>query len=114
MMNFEMIPEFDKDFKRLKKKNRSLPEDLSLFKKVLEVFPKGNSKHFTCLTIKDKVLIIKARLFCRYLKNSSLRIIYAYDSENNKIWFIELYFKGYQENENGRRIEEFLNIIDTV
>ncbi len=47
-------------------------------------------------------------LFCRYLKGSSLRIVYAYLEQNRQIDFIELYCKGEQENEDRDRIEKYL------
>jgi len=44
----------------------------------------------------------------RYLKGSSLRIIYGYRKENDSVDFIELYFKGEKENEDRDRIREYL------
>jgi mRNA-degrading endonuclease RelE of RelBE toxin-antitoxin system len=111
MMNFKQTPEFEKDLKRFNKKYLSLPEDLSLFEKVLTLYPKGNSKHFACLINEKSISIYKTRLFCRYLKRESFRIIYALDSGNNIIHFIELYFKGEKENEDEIRIRKFLKSV---
>ena len=107
-MNFNELPEFAKEFKRLVKKYKSLSDDLEEFKRVLTVEPLGNSKHFTIITKNDRCTIVKARLFCRYLKGSSLRVIYAFHCNDLKVDFIEIYFKGDKENENRERIKEYL------
>ncbi len=106
-MNFNELPEFAKEFKRLVKKYQSLPDDLEEFKRVITVEPLGNSKHFTVITRNDRCTVVKARLFCRYLKGSSLRIIYAF--HNMRVVFIEIYHKGDKENENRERIKAYLN-----
>jgi hypothetical protein len=107
-MNFEETGYFRKECKRLGKKYKSLEEDLGVFKKIISVIPLGNSKHFTVLIQAGDAYIIKARLFCRYLKGSSLRIIYSYIKSENDVCFIELYFKGEKENESKERIDEYL------
>lgn len=107
-MNFNETDEFSKDFKRLSKKYRSLPDDLLEFKKVVTTLPLGSGKHFVILHNLEQVKIIKARLFCRYLRGASLRIIYAYREIAATIEFIELYFKGEQVNEDKNRIKNFL------
>jgi mRNA-degrading endonuclease RelE of RelBE toxin-antitoxin system len=107
-MKFDEQPEFQKDLKRLAKKYKSLPNDLDEFKNIVSIVPCGNSKHFNVITKKEECVIIKARLFCRYLKGSSLRIIYAYDIKNKMIEFIELYPKNESENENRERIRKYL------
>lgn len=107
-MIFNELPEFTKEFHRLAKKYRSLPQDLEEFKRILAVQPLGTSKHFNVITKTEDVSILKARLFCRYLKGSSLRIIYAYHPKQTAVKFIEIYFKGDKENEDRRRIEEYV------
>jgi mRNA-degrading endonuclease RelE of RelBE toxin-antitoxin system len=107
-MNYNELPEFRKKFKKLARKYRSLPDDLLEFKKVLNQNPLGTSKHFNIITKNDKVVIVKARFFSRYLKGSSLRIIYSYLEKEKLIEFIEIYFKGDQENENRARINNYL------
>lgn len=107
-MNFNEIDPFRSEFKRLSKKYRSLPSDLEEFKKVVSTVPLGVSKHFAILQRQENVRIIKARLFCRSLRGSSLRIVYAYHEEKQDIVFIELYFKGAKETEDAERIERYL------
>jgi len=107
-MNFSETDEFKKDFKRLSKKYLSLSDDLLEFKKIVCKFPLGTSKHFTQLHIQENIAIIKARLFCRYLRGSSLRIIYAYHKAKQLIEFIEMYFKGDKEKEDKIKILKYL------
>lgn len=108
MMNFNETDEFTKVFKRLSKKYRSLPDDLLEFKKVVSELPLGSGKHFVILHDQEEVKILKARLFCKYLRGASLRIIYAYQEAKKIIDFIELYFKGEQVNETKTFINDFL------
>ena len=107
-MTFDEAPLFSKELKRLTRKYKSLPEDLEEFKRVVSVVPLGTSKHFNVITKSEQCVIIKARLFCRTLKGSSLRIIYAYKEDHTLIEFIEIYFKGDEENEDRNRIREYL------
>lgn len=102
------MPEFGKDCKRLGKKYLSLPDDLELFKKVLEEVPLGTDKHFALLFQNTELKIAKARFFCRFLKKNTLRIIYAYHFSKRQIVFIELYFKGDQNREDKRRIGDYI------
>ena len=110
-MSFNEINYFAKDFKRLSKKYKSLPEDLLEFKKVISKFPLGRGKHFIILTTTEAVKIVKARLFCRYLRGSSLRIVYAYFKAKQIIEFIEIYPKSEKEREDQVRIKDYLNNI---
>ncbi len=107
-MNYNESPSFAKEFKQLSKKYKSLPEDLEVFKNILNAIPTGNSKHFNTITKHEVCVIVKARFFCRYLKGSSLRIIYAFHFQTNEINFIEIYFKGNKINEDRDRIKTYL------
>lgn len=112
-MNFRCAQEFQKNFKKLSKKFKTLENDLLEFKKILNTSPLGIGKHFNVLTKSGYICIIKARFFCQSLKKKDLRIIYAY-IENHQIVemigieFIELYFKGSKEKEDKKRIKEYL------
>ena len=107
-MNFSETNEFSKDFKRLSKKYRSRPGDLLEFKKIVSKIRLGSGKHFVVLHENEEAKILKARLFCKYLRGASLRITYAYIEASTTIHFIELYFKGEQVNEDKGRINDFL------
>lgn len=94
-MQFESLPEFDKDVKRLLKRFRSLEADLETLQKYLAVAPQAsppNIKKFACRALKGRGA------------NSGIRIIYALHAEKQKIVFIEMYFKGDKENEDRSRI----------
>jgi len=118
-MNFKHTSEFNKDFKRLSKKYRTLDNDLNEFKKILNKFPKGIGKHFNILTETDSVCIIKARFFCQSLKKKDLKIIYAYIENQQRIEmigfeFIEIYFKGNKKNEDKARIKKYNKLYQSL
>lgn len=113
-MNYNELPKFSKEFKRFSKKYKSLPDDLEEFKRVVDVVSLGNRKHFNIITQNEQCVIIKARFFCRYLKGSSLRIIYAFHRQDCRIDFIEIYFKGEKENEDRERIKDYLKNFDGI
>ena len=109
-MSFDERPEFSKEFSRLAKKYRSLPDDLEEFKRVLVARPLGAGKHFAVIAKTETIAIVKARLFCRYLKGAALRIVYAHHETATRCEFIEIYFKGEKENENRERIRDYLKM----
>ncbi len=108
MSNFNARAEFDKEFKRLFKKYKTLDDDFEKFKKVLMTTPMGVGKNFVTIHSSASIRIVKARMACRALRDRSLRIIYSYFEQDQQIEFIELYFKGEKENENRERIKEYL------
>ena len=112
-MNFKNTIEFQKDFKKLSKKFKSLDSDLIELKKVLSESPLGIGKHFNVITKIDRLYIVKARFFCKSLKKKDLRVIYAYIENHQRVEmvgidFIEMYFKGDKENEDRERIKDYL------
>lgn len=107
-MTFDELSEFSKEFSKLAKKYRSLPNDLEEFKKVLTARPLGVGKHFNIITRTEVAVVVKARFFCKYLKGSSLRIVYAYHETTLRFWFIEIYSKSSKENEDRERILNYL------
>ena len=109
MENFSSLIEFEKEFKKLSKKYKTLSDDLEKFKKVLEVCPTGVGKNFTIIHSLETVEIVKARMACRALRDRSLRVIYGYIEKERKIEFIEIYFKGNKENEDRYRIKNYLS-----
>jgi hypothetical protein len=111
-INYESLIIFDKEFKRLIKKYRSLDKDLEVLKSVLALFPTGQSNNSEIVHNSDEIKIVKTRLFCRYLKGSTLRLTYAYHPKENKICFLEIYFKGDKENEDRERIKNYLKEIE--
>lgn len=110
-MIFKETEEFKKDFKKLSKKYQSLPEDLEEFKTFVRKNPTRINIHSAVLHVYKSAKIMKARFRCKYLKRSSLRIIYAYHEKTNEIEFIEfieLYHKNNQTRENQERIDSYL------
>lgn len=106
-MNYSELAGFSKEFKKYSKKYRTLQGDLDNFKKITDSIPTGTGKHFNILFSGGEIKIIKARFFCRALKGSSMRIIYCFFQNENKIEFIELYFKGDKVNESRERIKDY-------
>lgn len=109
-MQFRYSDEFEKEFKKLKKKYRTLESDLAVLKKAIIAEPTGDgSKHWNVLHQTDVQCVVKVRLMCRALKGSSMRVVYRYDGEYAEVLFIELYYKGDKDNEDWERIRYYIN-----
>ncbi len=103
------LPEFLRDIKRLGKKYHSLLKDFEELKVVLQQYPRGRGeKHWNRMYGSDTIEIYKTRLICASLRSDALRLIYAYIPMENRIDFIEIYFKGNRENEDQKRIKDYL------
>lgn len=109
------LSEFKKDKKKLIKRFRTLDEDLETFIDIqLKLFHKlgidnGAVEHISDLgIIEPKVYKVK-KFACKSLKGkgvqSGIRIIYSYFTNEDKVEFIEIYYKGEKENENRERIK---------
>ena len=108
------ISEFDKDFKRLAKRFKTLNEDLEIFINTqLNLYHKQGIDNNGVFQIPGLQVthpkIYKAKKFaCRALKgsgvNSGIRVIYAYFEAEDKVELIEIYYKGDKENEDRARI----------
>ena len=111
------VPEFEKDLKKLVRWFASLEEDLQIFIKVaMNAFHKQNVDSRAILRISDLGInspkIYKAKKFaCKALKgkgvHSGIRVIYAYHEEEDRMEFIEIYYKGDKENEDKARIIKY-------
>lgn len=108
MMKFSETIKFSKEFERLAEKYPSLSADLEELKKIISEIPGGTGKHFAVLSAREGLKIIKARLFCRYLKGSSLRIVYCHREAERTIEFIEIFPKNEKSREDETRIKEYL------
>ncbi|MDO8659767.1 MAG: hypothetical protein Q7K54_04150 [Candidatus Parcubacteria bacterium] len=125
-INYKITQEFEKDFKGLLKKFRSLEEDFE-FVKIATIEPyhigvlhngvlekKDTNSIFSIPNFcTEKLKICKLKKFaCRALKGrgvkSGIRIIYAFHIKTNLVDFIEIYFKGEKEMEDKERIKEYL------
>ena len=126
-ISYSETPEFKKDLKQLLKKFRSLEDDLGLAKKAaIEFFHIGVPDARGTFERKDtgaifpitgfgneEIQVCKVKKFaCRSLKGrgarSGIRIIYVFHRAIAKVVFIEIYFKGEQENEDRERIRKYL------
>lgn len=108
------LPEFEKDFKKLLKKFRTLEDDLKVFvKNQLNLYHKllkDNKGVFsiTGLSIEYPGLYKAKKFACKSLKgkgvHSGIRIIYAYFEDEDQIELIEIYYKGNKKTEDRNRI----------
>lgn len=113
MTEFEEAPEFTNEIKKLQKKYKSLYDDLEVFKKALRLLPDTTpgSRRVSGLGQNVKIPIFKERGFrCKYMKKGSrsgIRIIYAYEEKENKVTFIEIYYKGKKSSHDKARILKY-------
>ena len=109
--------EFKKELKKLKKRFKTLEEDLQIFINTqLKLFHKikldnDGIKRVTGLKRKCPPVYKAKKFACRSLKGkgakSGIRIIYSYFEQDDAIEFIEIYYKGDKENENRERIKSY-------
>jgi len=108
------LKEFEKDFRKLLKKFKTLEEDMKTFIRTqLNLYHKLKIRvpgivRISSLAI-DSPQVYKAGKFaCRSLKGKGsycgIRIIYAYYEEEDIIEFIEIYYKGDKANEDRDRL----------
>jgi len=108
------LPEFERDFKKLLKRFKTLQEDLRIFiEKQLNLYHKLGIDNKGIFPIAGLGIeyprIYKAKKFaCRSLKGkgvqSGIRVIYAYFEDQDRIELIEMYYKGDKEEEDRERI----------
>lgn len=113
-MEFVRLSEFQKDFKKLKKKYKTLSEDIAVFEKVLSVSadPQPPQRiRISDLGIESPVVIKVKHFTCRSLKGkgarSGIRIVYAYFEHDERVEFVEMYYKGDKEVEDRQRIKKY-------
>jgi len=117
-MIYRKIAEFEKDFKKIKKRFASIDSDFENMKKyVLEMYYVKNVPTTAIVEIEgfcgNEYTSNKIRKFsCKAMKGkgsqSGIRVIYVYESITQEITFIELYFKGDKPNEDRVRLKNFL------
>lgn len=113
------LPEFNKDLKKLVKRYKTLEDDLRIFiEKQMNLYHKLGLYNKGIFQITgteiDNPKIFKATKFaCRSLKGkgvqSGIRVIYAYDINEDAIELIEIYHKNDKENEAKERIKLYCN-----
>ena len=110
-MHFSGTPEYKREFKKLARRYRSLGQDIGNLRTVVSKQLPQNPNRFSILKKNETFHIVKARLACRNMKNSSrsLRIVFAYYLQEDKVEFIEIFFKGDKEREDIERIKEYIS-----
>lgn len=113
-MEFVRLSEFEKDLKKLKKKYKTLSEDLVVLEKVLSVSASAlppQRVRISDLGIESPVIVKVKNFTSRSLKGkgarSGIRIIYAHFEEEERVEFIEMYYKGDKEVEDRERIKKY-------
>lgn len=123
-MNFEQVPEFQKDLKKLQKKWRSLPSDIKYTEPRIEALYTGdseqelaefraaffNGKRATILqALDDGREVIKMRLDVESLaSNDKVRVIFIAVRLDKTIRLVELYAKNEKSREDWGRIKKYL------
>jgi mRNA-degrading endonuclease RelE of RelBE toxin-antitoxin system len=111
-IDFEELPEYKKDLKRLLKKYRTLESDLEDVRKDLNDEPDASppfsfriegSGISTCVI---KIKKIASDCFKGRGCNSGFRLIYAYYQAEQRIVFVELYHKNEKAKEDKKRIAD--------
>ena len=118
MINYKTLPEFDKDFKSLLKRFRTLENDFATFKKfTIETFYDQNVPTTAFVPIEGfcggDYFSNKVRKFaCRSLpgrgNQSGIRIIFVWQEKTRTVTFVEIYFKGDKPEEDRNRLKTFL------
>ncbi|MDD3046254.1 MAG: hypothetical protein PHH88_01070 [Candidatus Pacebacteria bacterium] len=117
-MRYEETEKFKHDFSKLFKKFPSLIDDFRINKQYrIELFHFKGIDSGSIFLIKGVGNTLELKFFkikkfqCKSLKGrgskSGIRVIYAYFPIEERIVFIEIYFKTDQENETKKRIIDF-------
>ncbi len=108
-MQFSEDPSFAREYAKLYKRFLSLDTDIAKVKQVMAQSPEGRgSKHWNVLHRSKNIVILKTRISCASLHRDALRLVYAYLPAENRVDFIEVYFKGDKESEDRDRIKSYL------
>ena len=117
-MQIDKSKEFDRDFKPLLKRYRTLETDMNNLVDALESSPSPESKS-NLIILKhegNRLYGLKAYLYCASLKTDrKIRVIYTYDVDGQRIKLVEIYVKSGKDKHDKKRLEryfgEFLNEI---
>ena len=117
-LTYSATLEFEKLFKKLAKRFRSLPDDLETAKRAaIELLHTQGIDNQSCFKLQGHENIFcdfyKVKKFaCKTLKGkgvrSGIRIIYAHYSRENHVEFIEIYYKQDQTTESAELINVYL------
>ncbi len=110
-VKIERLAEFEKDLKQLRKRYKTIDDDISLVERVISVEPTARPPFSfqidglgleTCVI---KVRKIASRSFKGRGAMSGFRLIYAHFEREDRVVFIELYHKSSKEVEDRDRIK---------
>ncbi len=111
-VKIERLAEFEKDLKQLRKKYKTIDDDIALVERVIAVDPTARPPfsfqidNLGLETCAIKIRKIASRSFKGRGAMSGFRLIYAHFELENRVVFIELYHKSYKEVEDRERIRE--------
>jgi len=118
-IDYKSVSEFDKELKKLLKRFSTLNDDIEVFKRnAVELYFCHNTDNGSCVRInrlKIQTAVYKAKKFAsRSLKGkgvrSGIRIVFAFEEEENKITFLEIYYKEKDDTDcNLKRIYKYFN-----
>lgn len=118
-ISYQSTPEFNKDFKKLCKKYKTLKADLEQVKKrAIELYHIHEIDNNAIFPIEgfcsETVLSCKVKKFASKCfkgkgAKSGLRLIYIYLVEDRRAVFNEIYYKGVKENEDKVRLQSYFN-----
>ncbi|MEI7918518.1 MAG: hypothetical protein WCH58_03985 [Candidatus Saccharibacteria bacterium] len=122
-MIFDFADEFSKDLKRLRKKWRSLPNDIEYVKpRIVSLYTQRSdidlnqyradffsTKTATILSSSGDTEVVKMRLDVESLgSNNKVRIVFIAIRNKDEIKFIEIYAKNEKSREDQQRIKRYL------
>ena len=118
MINYKTLPDFDKDFKALLKRYRTLESDFETFKKyTIETFYEQRTPTTAFVPVEgfcgENYVSNKVRKFaCKSLpgrgSQSGIRIIFVWQESLRLVIFVEMYFKGDKAEEDRGRLGDFV------
>lgn len=122
MIKYICLAEFEKDFKALQKRYRTLAEDFETFKKfTIETFYEMNVPSTAFIPIegfcrKNHTANKVWKFACKSLpgrgNQSGIRIIFVWQEETRTVTFVEIYFKGDKSEENRKRLKGFIDRLE--
>ncbi|MFI3330676.1 MAG: hypothetical protein R3Y38_02605 [Rikenellaceae bacterium] len=110
-VSVERLPEFEKDLKQLRKKYKTIDDDVAVVEKVLIVAPSARAPFsFQIDALGLETCVIKVRkIASKSFKGrgamSGFRLIYAHFESEDRVVLIELYHKNDKEKEDRQRIK---------
>ena len=118
-LEYRETSEFQRDFKRLKKRFRTLDEDFAVMKKAaIELLHVRKIDNGACIEIEGfssnpRLSYKVVKFACKSLKNkgvrSGLRAIYVFDKTAGTVYFVEIYYHEKDGTDlNRERLRRFL------